>query len=182
MPTGGQEAECPPPSWQNNREMLRFSLGRGPVHHGHIIFQRVYPLSALLRLYPCLHICMDRNFPLIYHSTCLRKGFPGGVSGKEPTCKKKNPPARQETQEMWVLIPELGEHGNPFQYSCLENPMDRGAWWTTVHEVAERQTRLKPPGSLFWFPEWSQYAQEHMRAKVVKFHLDFCHRSEGFTL
>ena len=85
--TGGQEAECPPPSWQNNREMLRFSLGRGPVHHGPILFQRVYPRSALLRLYPCLHFCVDRNFTLICHSTCLQKGFPGGVSGKEPTCK-----------------------------------------------------------------------------------------------
>ena len=33
-------------------------------------------------------------------------------------------------------------HGNPLQYSCLENPMDRGAWWTTVHRVAKSQTRL----------------------------------------
>ena len=31
-----------------------------------------------------------------------------------------------------------GEHGNPFQCSCLENPMDRGAWWATVHRVAKR--------------------------------------------
>ena len=31
-------------------------------------------------------------------------------------------------------------HGNPPQYSCLENPMDRGAWWTAVHEVAESDT------------------------------------------
>ena len=30
-----------------------------------------------------------------------------------------------------------GEPGNPLQYSCLENPMDRGAWWATVHGVAE---------------------------------------------
>ena len=28
-------------------------------------------------------------------------------------------------------------NGNPLQYSCLENPMDRGAWWATVHEVAK---------------------------------------------
>ena len=33
-------------------------------------------------------------------------------------------------------------NGNPFQYSCLENPMDRGAWWATVHGVAKSQTRL----------------------------------------
>ena len=36
-----------------------------------------------------------------------------------------------------------GEHGNPLQYSCLENPMDRGAWWAIVHRVTESQTQLK---------------------------------------
>ena len=33
-----------------------------------------------------------------------------------------------------------GGNGNPPQYSCLENPMDRGAWWATVHGAAESQT------------------------------------------
>ena len=33
-------------------------------------------------------------------------------------------------------------NGNPLQYSCLENPMDGGAWWATVHEVAKSWTRL----------------------------------------
>ena len=51
----------------------------------------------------------------------------------------KNPPAMQETLG---LIPGLGRspgggHGNPLQYSCLENPMDGGAWWAIVHEVVE---------------------------------------------
>ena len=36
-----------------------------------------------------------------------------------------------------------GGHGNPLQYSCLENPTDRGAWWDAVHRVAKSQTRLK---------------------------------------
>ena len=36
-----------------------------------------------------------------------------------------------------------GGHGSPLQYSCLENPMDRGAWRATVHGVAKSQTRLK---------------------------------------
>ena len=43
------------------------------------------------------------------------------------------------------LIPGLGRspgEGNPLQYSCLENPMDRGAWWATVHGVTKSQTRL----------------------------------------
>ena len=46
------------------------------------------------------------------------------------------------------LIPGLGRspgggHGNPLQYSCLENPIDRGAWWAAFHGVAKSQTRLK---------------------------------------
>ena len=37
----------------------------------------------------------------------------------------------------------VGEgNGNPLQYSCLENPMDRGAWWATVHGIAKSRTRL----------------------------------------
>ena len=45
-------------------------------------------------------------------------------------------------------IPGLGRspgggHGNPFQYYCLENPMDRRAWWATVYRVAKSWTRLK---------------------------------------
>ena len=45
-------------------------------------------------------------------------------------------------------IPGLGRspgdgHGNPLQYSCLENPMDREAWWATVHRVTKSWTRLK---------------------------------------
>ena len=36
-----------------------------------------------------------------------------------------------------------GEHGNPFQYTSLENPVDREAWWATVHRVANSQTQLK---------------------------------------
>ena len=34
-------------------------------------------------------------------------------------------------------------HGNPLQYSCLENSMDRGAWWATVNRVVQSQTRLR---------------------------------------
>ena len=41
-------------------------------------------------------------------------------------------------------------HGNPLQYSCLENPMDRGVWWTTVHGVAKSWTQL----SINYF-DWS---------------------------
>ena len=36
-----------------------------------------------------------------------------------------------------------GEHGNPFQYSCLENPRDRGTWWAAVYGIAQSRTQLK---------------------------------------
>ena len=52
----------------------------------------------------------------------------------------------QETQT-WALYQPRGVggegNGNPLQYSCLENPMDGGAWWAAVHGVAQSRTRLK---------------------------------------
>ena len=56
----------------------------------------------------------------------------------------KNLPVVQETQVQflgWEDSPGEG-NGNPLQYSCLENPMDRGTWWATVHGVAKSRTRL----------------------------------------
>ena len=60
----------------------------------------------------------------------------------------KNLPANAGDVQDMGSIPGLGKspgegHGNPFQYSCLENPMDRGAWWITVHSVAKTWTGLK---------------------------------------
>ena len=57
----------------------------------------------------------------------------------------KNPPEMQEPQETQVRSlgredSPGGGHGNPLQASCLENPMDRGAWWATVHGVSKRWT------------------------------------------
>ena len=48
---------------------------------------------------------------------------------------------RRHRFDPWVRkIPPQEGTGNPLQYSCLENPMDRGAWWATVHGVAKSQT------------------------------------------
>ena len=57
----------------------------------------------------------------------------------------KNLPVMQETQVQslgWEDPLEKG-NGNPLQYSCLENPMDRGAWQATVYGVTKSRTRLK---------------------------------------
>ena len=64
-------------------------------------------------------------------------GFPGGSDSKE---------SARNAGDLG-LIPGLGRfpgggHSNPPQYSCLENPMDRNAWWATVHGVTKSLTRL----------------------------------------
>ena len=72
----------------------------------------------------------------IYIYSTLFGGFPGDSDSKESTCNAD-----------LVSIPGLGKspgdgNGNPLQCSCLENPVDRGAWQATVHGVAKSQTPL----------------------------------------
>ena len=60
----------------------------------------------------------------------------------------KNPPANAGDIKDTGSIPGLGRsagagNGNPLQYSYLENPVDRGAWWATVHSVVKNQTQLE---------------------------------------
>ena len=66
-----------------------------------------------------------------------RRGFHGGSDGKASACNAGDP----------GFIPGSGRspgegNGNPSQYSCMKNSMDRGAWWTTVQGVAKSWTRL----------------------------------------
>ena len=70
-------------------------------------------------------------------TSLVSRGFPGSSAGKESTCNAGD----------LGLIPGLGRspgegNGYPLQYSCLENPMDRGAWQATVHGVTKSRTRL----------------------------------------
>ena len=67
-------------------------------------------------------------------------GFPGSSSSKELPCNAG------DTRDLGLIhglgrSPGVG-NGNLLQDSCLENPMDRGAWWATVHGVAKSRTRL----------------------------------------
>ena len=77
--------------------------------------------------------------PPFHASNCgsfiCRKGFPGGSEVK----------VSASNAEDLGLIPGSGRspgegHGNPLQYSCLENPMDGGTWWATIRGVAKSQT------------------------------------------
>ena len=67
-------------------------------------------------------------------------GFPGGLV-------VKNLPVNARDTGDTSSIPGLGRspgggNGNPLQYACLENPMDRGAWWATVHGATKESMRL----------------------------------------
>ena len=71
------------------------------------------------------------------HKILSMVGFPGGSAGKNLLANA----------EHVGLIPASGRspgegNGNPLQYACPENPMDRGAWWATVHGVAKSWTQL----------------------------------------
>ena len=73
-------------------------------------------------------------------------GFPGGSDGKESDCNAGNLDS----------IPGVGRspgegNGNSLQYSCLENPTDRGAWWATFHVVPKRKIRKANTYLLTWF-------------------------------
>ena len=71
-------------------------------------------------------------------------GLPGGSA-------VKNAPAVQELEEMWAqllgwedsLEKDKATQFAPLQFACLENPTDRGAWWSTVHKVTKHWTWLK---------------------------------------
>ena len=75
--------------------------------------------------------CMDVRRSIRY--ILNRVGFPGGSGGKESACNVEDAGS----------VPESGEgNGNPLQYSCLENSMDRGVWLATVRGVPKNWTRL----------------------------------------
>ena len=85
-------------------------------------------------------------------STCRAQGTTAGVARETGEADKmqgflvalevKSPPASAGDARDLGLTPGSGrfpggEHGNQLQYSCLENPMDRGAWWATFHGITK---------------------------------------------
>ena len=63
--------------------------------------------------------------------------LPGGLVGKEPTGNARDPGSIAGMGRS-----PGGRHGNPLQYSCLENPMDRGEWQATAHGIPKSRTQL----------------------------------------
>ena len=97
---------------------------------------------------PSCDIALHKRIHLGFfcHTTCGILGFPGGSDGKEPAYNAGDPGSNLGLR----ISPGKG-NGNPLQYSCLENPMDRGAWQVTVHGVARVRHDLatKPTNIIF---------------------------------
>ena len=107
-----------------------------------------YPLQ-----YSCLENPMDWrawrvNSPWSHKESDTTEWLTLSLLGLQAVLVAKNSPANFRDIREVDLIPGSGRspggrHGNPLQHSCLENPMDRGAWQATVHRVAKSQTRQK---------------------------------------
>ena len=107
--------------------------------------------KSLYLIYVCLLISKKTDLGLITVSNILLitmpLGFPGGTDGKESACNAGDP----------GVSPRLGKspgegNGNPLQYSCLENSMDRGACWATLYSMESQRvghnlrTKQQQPG------------------------------------
>ena len=86
----------------------------------------MFPSRLLLieqvSIFSCFKQTREYHILYIYFPLGIIKGFPGGTSGKEPACQFDPGSGR---------FPG-GGNSNPLQCSCLENPIDRGAWWNAV--------------------------------------------------
>ena len=71
------------------------------------------------------------------YTTTYKVGFPGGSDGKGSACNIEVPRSISRSER----FPGEG-NDYPLQYSCLENPMDMGAWWAKVHRLAKSWTQL----------------------------------------
>ena len=96
----------------------------------------------------------------------------------------KNPPVSVEDAGDMGLIPWLGRYpeegnGNPLQYCCLENSMDEGAWWATVHGATKSDTTEQLHFSLYVISCRFAYTEESLHPSD-KFHLIMV--SEPFTV
>ena len=121
--------------YNNNQAITHQKLrkGRGDQCSCFRMWQKIVEWETNLALFSLKYPQFSSRY-LVFKAT---RGFPGGPDSKESACNAGYP----------GLIPRLGRslgEGNsyPFQYSCLENPMDRGSWWATVHGVTKSQTQL----------------------------------------
>ena len=130
---------------------------------GHtVLFLIFWPTSILFSIVAAsiyiLNVCQQCKRVSLFSASFPTLGFPSGSNGKESACNAGYP----------GLIPGSGRspgegNGNPLQYSCLENLMDRGAWQATVHGDAKKESNMTEQLTLsntcyllsfWWWPFW----------------------------
>ena len=80
-------------------------------------------MGVCVHVYMCVYVCVYGVFQVVL----VVKNLPASAGGIRDVDS----------------IPGSGGQGNPLQCSCLEDPLDRGAWWATVYRVSETRTQLK---------------------------------------
>ena len=130
--------------WLPLRTHLQTLVPWGPLHRGTNILEKdlcgldsTTPSPPILRVKGRGHTW---NFPIFVMFQCIRRA--------SPVSQHYRIHLRCRNCRRWGFDPSLGRspgrgHGNRFLYTCLENPMDRGAWSAIVHGVAKSQTWLK---------------------------------------
>ena len=109
---------------------LRETVGKGLKNQTELPYDPAIPHLGIITM-------SDKHLQPHVHHSFVYSSFPGGSDSKE---------SARNVRDLGS-IPGLGRspgggHGKPLQYLCLENPMDRGAWWATVHAVTKSQTQL----------------------------------------
>ena len=100
-----------------------------------------------------------RDFPggpvvKIPPSNTVGAGLIPGWGTKAPHAAGCGQKVKKKTKKTnWERLVQVG-NGTPLQYSCLENPMDGGAWWAAVHGVAKSRTRLSDFTFMHWRRKW----------------------------
>ena len=80
---------------------------------------------------------LQANEGIIWLSIRITEGFPRWLSGKESTCQ-----CRRHGFDLWAGKIPWRKKWQANQFSCLENPMERGTWWTTVHGVVRKSDTI----------------------------------------
>ena len=132
-----------PPGWED-------PLEKGKATHSSILFWRIpWTMQSIGKGYPLQYSDLENSMDYTVHGVTKSQtrlsnfhtmGLPRWLIGQESAC---NAGGAREASSIPPLGGSPGEgNGSPLQCSCLENVMDRGAWWATVHQTAKGWTQL----------------------------------------
>ena len=151
-------------NWKNFQKFLKWKTWICCTHN---YLHNIYIVFAIIYILCIRHYKSSRDNLNHTGGYTLILGFPGGSDCKESACRVGDPGS------IPVLGRSPGERNvNLLQYSCLENPMDRGAWWATVHRVARVRHDLPTKPAPHTYIHTYAYIQIHSylhRSTYIKY-------------